>query len=351
MRIMIRHWCILNHCSAAARRWLSPMWCIFMIALVGATTPVAADTIAPQSIIRISASEQTTSIYQNAQKVSRDISDASLAQSKDTGADYHLMITLSSSGSMSNIRNLVEGRAEFGIVGSDIANAIYNNPKKWDMERAIDRVRLVTTLEPSILHVIVPKKNNGPKSLSDLKNAEVSIGLPSAKTRQSIAKLFAMHDLPTKELNLRYFPLRLALRRLRENKLDAVITFDQAPNRYIAELLATGEYTLLSLNSDILDQDDYSDLAGCKLVTGSPYPDLPANFLTASVDNYLLVQDNVPPAIVTTIVQLLGDVEGTTDSPIPLHDAVSTLQNEAARTKLDTDTSDSLQKLSEQVIQ
>ena len=355
---MTNHWRIYSPFGGTAPRQLLAVWCLAAAAIFSGVTAAApvtnkpqSKTITPQSIVRISTSEQSTNIYQNAQKVSRYLSDTSLADSRATGNDYHLMITLSSSGSTSNIQNLVEGRAEFGIVSSDIANAIYENPKKWDLERAIDRVRLVTTLEPTMLHIVVPSGSTGPTKLRDLKNATVSVGLPSARTHQSIAKLFAMHDLPTKELNLRYFPLRQALKRLKENRLDAVIFFDQAPNQYIAELLDTGDYTLLSLSPDLLDQGDYSELAGSKLITGAPYSNLPENYMTASVDTYLLVQDNVPPAIVTTIVQKLGDIDRTTDSPIPLHDAVSSLQNDVERTELVNDSSDVSQTVSEQVIQ
>jgi len=318
--------------------------------LILIATAASAEPIAPQSIVRISTGEQSTGIYRNTHKISRYISDSSFEKSGDQTSDFNLTVSISSPGSMSNIKDLIDGRSEFGIVNSHLANEMVANPKKWGVDQVIDRVRLVSRLQPSLLHILVSTKPGQPTNVKDLGNKIVSIGLPAAMTEFSIANLFRHHELTVNKMQLRYFPLPLALRQIREGKIDAVILFDQTPNLHIADLLQTGDFTLLGLDKAAVSKGNLAD-SGTRLVSGAPYPGLADDFLTASLDNYLLVQDNVSPSVVTPLVRLLGDPNDTIDSPIPYHDAVTAQQDTTNLTDGETTPSVLTDVLSEQVIQ
>ena len=305
--------------------------------------------------MRISASEQGTGAFHNARTLSEILTQSSktaaalkttenLQEKEANDSSYSLTVVQSSAGSMSSMRDLIEGRAEFGIVNANLANAMFTNPKKWGVDQVIDRVRLVTRMQPSVLHVLVKATGDKPPTLASLEGARVSVGLPSAMTSYSIGKLFEQNGTSLKKMDIQYLPLKMGLRDLHDQKLDAIVMLDHTPSPIVESLLASGEYTLVSLDRQSMPASEEALAAGCTLISGALYPGLPENFLTVSIDNYLLVQNNVSPSTVAPILKLLGAEQDDIESPIPLHDAHGLVTSTLNPSVLDGSTTTTLTK-------
>lgn len=309
------------------------------------SVPAMADHLPPQSVLRIGGAEYQSGIHRNAVDLAQVYLNESAAARDNDGHEHGFGVAMSSSGSIANLRDLASGRLEFGYATAYLAESVFKDPTRHGLDQSVSRLRLVASMQRSVVHVLVPK-STGWNTIDQLKEKRVSFGLPDAGNWRMIDPLLRLHGVESESLKVFHFPLSLAVKKMAAGELDAIVTVDQVPHPLIADLLASNEYTLLSFDKQIVQaflapkQDEKF-----ALINRSPYPQNEAPFIGVSLETYLVSQDTVSPAIVAPVLEHLlattNSAKTTAPAPwqtiklqgvessIPMHDACTIFEQQS----------------------
>lgn len=151
------------------------------------------------------------------------------------GVPNLLASTVSSHGSVANMRAIQDGRIESGFSQADVAQAMVNAKGAFTGLPPLDKVRAIANLYPETLHVVV-RQGAGIKSIRDLRGKRVSLDLLGSGTRFAAGVILAAHGLGETDVIGIQATSGRAAHMMRENELDAFFLVAGIPARAVTTL-------------------------------------------------------------------------------------------------------------------
>lgn len=142
----------------------------------------------------------------------------------------------SSSGSVENMKLLVENETNMGIIQTNIIMDAYNGKGNYDGNPQTD-IRILAPLTAATYHILV-RKDSGIKCLTDCKGKRVCVypaGSGNATTLEAMFKAVGMTFDDVKGSNI---ALNESIDALKNGSLDMTIVFGQYPNATVMDALA-----------------------------------------------------------------------------------------------------------------
>jgi len=168
-------------------------------------------------------------------------------QGGSCGPEGLVVIAQSANGSVANVRDMQHHNLESGFVQSDIAYWAYTGTGTFKDDPPITELRSIANLYPESIH-IVTRKDAGIKTVRDLIGKRVSLDEPGSGTLIDARLVLNEYGISENDIEAEYMKPDLAIRRIRNNKLDAFFVVAGYPARAISELAADTEIKLLPID-------------------------------------------------------------------------------------------------------
>jgi len=163
------------------------------------------------------------------------------------GPEGLIVIAQSANGSVANADGIELGKLESGFVQSDIAYWAYTGTGTFDGDPPKRKLRVIANLYPESIH-IVARKDAGIKQVRDLIGKRVSIDEPGSGTLIDAQLVLDEYGISDADLELEYMKPGLAIKRVRNNQLDAFFVVAGYPARAISELAGDTDIVLLPID-------------------------------------------------------------------------------------------------------
>ena len=151
------------------------------------------------------------------------------------GVPNLLASTVSSHGSVANMRAIQDGRIESGFSQADVAQAMVNAKGAFDGLPPLEKVRAIANLYPETLHIVV-RQGAGIKSVHDLRGKRVSLDLLGSGTRFAAGVILAAHGIGESDIIAVQATSGRAAHLMREGELDAFFLVAGIPARAVTTL-------------------------------------------------------------------------------------------------------------------
>ena len=158
-----------------------------------------------------------------------------------------MVIAQSSNGSVANVRDIHNGHLESGFVQSDIAYWAYTGTGTFEGERPYSELRTIANLYQESIHIVV-RQGSDIEQIRDLIGKRVSLDEPGSGTLIDAELVLDAYGITREDIEAEYMKAELAIRRIRENKLDAFFVVAGYPARAVSELASDGGVVLLPIN-------------------------------------------------------------------------------------------------------
>lgn len=239
-----------------------------------------------------------------AHAISNPPGDRPCEQGGSCGPPGLIVIAQSANGSVANVQDMQRGILESGFVQSDVAFWAYTGTGKFKGRRPVRELRSIANLYPESIHIVV-RKSAGIKRIKELRGKRVSLDEHGSGTLIDAELVLNIYGLTLNDIDAEYMKPSLAVKRIKEDKLDAFFFVAGYPARAIFELASDSEIELLpidGLEADLL-------VSGHRFfardhIPASVYPGVP-RIETISVGAQWLVSSTVEEAMVYDITRSL----------------------------------------------
>ena len=182
-----------------------------------------------------------------AHAISNPPGDRPCEQGGSCGPPGLVVIAQSANGSVANVEDIQRGDLESGFVQSDIAYWAYTGTGKFSGNEPTRELRSIANLYPESIHIVV-RKNSGIRRVSDLIGKRVSLDEPGSGTLIDAQLVLSAYGISSNDIEAEYMKADLAVKRMRENKLDAFFLVAGYPARAIADLAEDTPVRLLPID-------------------------------------------------------------------------------------------------------
>ncbi len=215
-----------------------------------------------------------------------------------------VVIAQSANGSVANVRGIQQGILESGFVQSDVAYWAYTGTGTFAGRDPVSELRTIASLYPESLHIVV-RGDSRIRRIGDLRGKRVSLDEPGSGTLIDAELVLREYGITADDIDAEYMKPDLAIRRMRENKLDAFFIVAGYPSRAISELAADTRLRLLPIDGPearrLVSKYQYFSR---DTIPGEVYPGV-AGTLTVSVGAQWLVSASVDNELVYRITEAL----------------------------------------------
>jgi len=160
----------------------------------------------------------------------------------------------SSEGSVENGLSLQQGRLDFALLQSDVAEVLY---KGWVEAGQLPQpgLRSMASLWPEALHIITLEDRNI-RSFSDLKGKRLAVGSPGSGTRFTTRRVWAAAGYTLSQADrIRGMGLSAAIAALESGEVDAVFIAGAVPDPALQSLeQRRDDVRLVPIDTAIIDQ-------------------------------------------------------------------------------------------------
>jgi TRAP transporter TAXI family solute receptor len=218
-------------------------------------------------------------------------------------------------GSVANIRQLNDGRAQFALVQNDVARSAYAGRGRF-AGAPQPELRAVASLFPEAVHLVVGAKS-GITGVADLRGRRVELGPDGSGTRANALAILNLNGIAVETLAAAgRAPLADAARALAEGKADALFATIHAPAKELQRLAARVPVALVPIgpSRELLD-------AGLVPLTlpAATYHGQAAPVPTLAATALLVTRENVPAKAVDAMLSLLFDAHTGDESAAVTH--------------------------------
>ncbi len=163
------------------------------------------------------------------------------------GPEGLIVIAQSANGSVANVNGIERGKLESGFVQSDIAYWAYTGTGTFDGDPPKRGLRAIASLYPESIH-IVARKDAGISQVRDLIGKRVSIDEPGSGTLIDAKLVLDEYGISSDDLELEYMKPGLAIKRVRNDQLDAFFVVAGYPAKAITDLANDTDIVLLPID-------------------------------------------------------------------------------------------------------
>lgn len=215
-----------------------------------------------------------------------------------------VVIAQSANGSVANVKDIHNGSLESGFVQSDVAYWAYTGTGTFEHDEPIRELRVIANLYQESIHVVA-RADSGIRHIRDLIGKRVSLDENGSGTLVDALLVLREYGISTNDIEVEYMKPDLAIRRVRENKLDAFFIVAGYPARAISDLAEDTDLFLLPIDGPEADHlvERYGFFTHDHIPEGV-YPHV-SRSATLSVGAQWLVAESIPDDLVYGITRTL----------------------------------------------
>ena len=171
-----------------------------------------------------------------------------------------IAVAVASPGSVANVRDVAQGRADSALAQANIAAWAYKGTESFKADGPYTDLRAIASLYPEAVHLVVAK-GAGIHSVKDLKHRRVSVDIQGSGTYVEALRILAAEDLGKKSVELVQASADRSANLLGDKKIDAFFFVGGAPAEAVMGLA----------NQGIVDLVPITGPAVKALTEGAPY--------------------------------------------------------------------------------
>jgi TRAP transporter TAXI family solute receptor len=188
-----------------------------------------------------------------AHAVSNPPGDRPCEQGGSCGPPGLVAIAQSANGSVANVEDMRQRNLESGFVQSDIAYWAYTGTGTFSGGPPITELRSIASLYPESIHIVTRNKA-GIDSVRDLIGKRVSLDEPGSGTLIDAQLVLNEYGISRQDIVVEYLKPDVAVKRIKDNKLDAFFFVAGYPARAVSELAADTDIKLLPIDGPEADR-------------------------------------------------------------------------------------------------
>jgi len=162
-------------------------------------------------------------------------------QAQEQGAPLYGLIGVAqnSAGSIENIKGVVAGDLEAGLVQADLASFAFNGKKPFNNDHSFSSIRAIASLYPEKFQIVV-RKDAGISTFFDLKGKRISVDEQGSGTLSVMRIVLAAHGMSENDLLPLYLKPVFTQDRIKNGQLDGFVMMAGAPMEAVTQLSKTG---------------------------------------------------------------------------------------------------------------
>lgn len=195
--------------------------------------------------------------------------------------------TQTTGASIENMNLLAQGKAELGLVMSDVVTESINGSENFPNK--INNVQQIAAIYPNYVQV-VSNANSNLNSIEDLRGKRVAVGDQNSGTEFNARRLLAGHGITYQDIKVDYLGFAEAADALKAGKVDAVFITSGMPNASIMELERGFNLKIVPINPEKIKEiaQDQSYFVSLIIPKGTYGND--ADIPTAAIMNALMIR-------------------------------------------------------------
>jgi hypothetical protein len=221
-----------------------------------------------------------------------------------------IAVEQTSGGSVDNLRALLAGEIEVGLVQADVAHRALHGEEPFNEIDGAERVRAVASLYPERLQILT-RRDAGIRRIQDFRGKSVSLDEVGSGTLAVMRIALAAHGLGEKDFDPVYLKPEFTQERLAGGKLQGFSLMAGTPAKAIADLMDQ-DYFLVPIEPEIAARisQAYPYLAAGFIPEGA-YPGVPQT-PTLEVHALLVVRDDMNEQFVYAMTEALWNEQTQT---------------------------------------
>lgn len=214
----------------------------------------------------------------------------------------------STKGSVENLILMQQGRGEIAFTQGDALAFAWAGEVDAGFKSKIDRVRGVTAIYPSYIH-IVALKESGIKTIADLKGKRLSVGAPESGTELDTRKLLGAAGITYKDLGKAiYLPFEESVDLMKNKELDATLQVGGLGIPALREIADAFSVVFVEIPPEVVAKAGVPYRTG--VIPKGTYRGQDSDVQTATLLNYIVVRADLPPDLVYDITKTIFDSRG-----------------------------------------
>jgi len=263
-----------------------------------------------------------------------------------SGIPGFIGVAQNSAGSIDNVRGVVSGIIEAGLVQADVAFQAYHNQNVFKDDKRSKSVRAIASLYPEKFQIVV-RQDAHIQSFFDLKGKRISLDEAGSGTLTAMRIVFDAHGMTEKDLFPVYLKPIFTKEKIISGELQGFVMMAGAPMIAVSQLLGVVDISLVPISPKfaLSIQTQYPYLVP-GLVPANTYPGIPET-PTIQVHALLVVHESMEDSLVYQITEALwsrrtlsilrkGHLQGKAITPqtalkglsIPLHSGANKYYHE-----------------------
>lgn len=217
------------------------------------------------------------------------------AEGGNCGMDGLVAIAQSAHGSVANVKSLDKDQVESAFAQSDITYWAYTGTGPFSGKEPVKKLCVLTSLYPEHIH-LVAGKGAGFKSVADLKDTTVGLGLPASGALVGARLVMDAYGLMEKrDFRPEYIKTQTGADMVRAGKVDAFFAITGYPNAAITELAAGAGMTLIPIDGKERDAlIKRAPFYSADAIPGGTYKGQPKPVETVAVSALWISRSNLP---------------------------------------------------------
>jgi len=211
----------------------------------------------------------------------------------------------SSEGSIANIRDVNDGRADGGLAQSDVVAEAVAGKGDFRKTGAQRHVRMIAALFPEQVHLVAALHAHIAR-VSDLRGKRVVMGGHESGTASTAREIIAAYRIPETRVKEIYASPEVAAARLERGEADAIFFAGGAPIELVRSMLANGKAALVPIDGagrKRLIAEDTGLTA--EAIPADAYPGMRKPVETVGVHAVLIVNDQASTDLVYEMTRAL----------------------------------------------
>ncbi len=211
---------------------------------------------------------------------------------------------VTSGASVVNARKVGELEAEFGLLQNDVAYYAYNGLEMFK-DSKLDKLRGVATLYPEIIQ-IVTLKENGIKTIYDLKGKKVAVGAPGSGTAVDAMQILKAAGIDESNTEIRYLNFKEVSDALKDKTIDAGFIVAGIPTAAVSDIAAVRDVAIVEVPDEIYQKlkEDYPFYTQVTIPAGT-YKGVDEDVKTVAVLAMLATNADLPDDLVYQITKAI----------------------------------------------
>ena len=230
-----------------------------------------------------------------AQVISNPPGARTCAKGGNCGMEGLVAIGQSAHGSVANVSSLKSDQVESGFAQSDVTYWAYTGTGPFKGKEPLKKLCVLGSLFPEHVHV-VSGIGRGIKSVNDLKDKKVAMGLPASGALVGARLVVGSYGLDEKkDFTPEYVKSKTGADKIRDGHLDAFITVTGYPNASITEMSATQGAVLVPVDGKARDAlIKKAPFYSADVIPGGTYKGNPNDVQTVTVSALWVSRTNLP---------------------------------------------------------